>query len=114
VTHPMSEDGEEKSADFSGLAQRPSIAEWHAIEGNVFEGNTCIFTHGADGKPGKKEIQRARLAAAAPALLSLVKLFERSLVYYIRKDRSDGDEEGARMKTATLNQVRAALSKAKA
>lgn len=65
----------------------------------------------------------ARLIAAAPTmyaeitrlrrvnagLVELLKLFERSIDYEIRKSRGNGDDEGVRMKTFTLNQVRAAL-----
>lgn len=45
-------------------------------------------------------------------LLDQVKLLERSLLYEIRKDESVGDDEGARMKSATLASVRATIAKA--
>lgn len=56
--------------------------------------------------------EHARLIAAAPELLDWVKLFERSLVYEIAKSQKAGDDEGARLKTVTLNLVRATIAKA--
>lgn len=53
-----------------------------------------------------------RLIAAAPDLLELAKLFERSVLHYIALDMHIGDEEGARMKTVTLNMVRAVIARA--
>jgi hypothetical protein len=52
-----------------------------------------------------------RLIAAAPELLDLAKLLERSLVYEIRKSEKEGDDEGARMKMLTLAEVRRVISK---
>jgi hypothetical protein len=54
----------------------------------------------------------ASLIAAAPDLLELARLFQASVEYEIKKSRAAGDEEGARLKTITLNMIRAALSKA--
>lgn len=52
--------------------------------------------------------QRAKLFAAAPELLDQAELFARTLEYLIKRDRNNGDEEGANLKTTTLyilNQV---------
>jgi len=54
----------------------------------------------------------AKLFAAAPDLLEQTKLLERSLLYQIGVNRSEGDDEGARMKTLTLHFVRQAIAKA--
>ncbi len=54
----------------------------------------------------------ARLIAAAPDLLKLAKLLERSLVYEIKKSDREGDEEGARLKFFTLAEVREVIAKA--
>jgi hypothetical protein len=45
-------------------------------------------------------------------LLEIAKLFERSLDFEIRRNRGEGDEEGARLKIVTLNLVREAIKKA--
>jgi hypothetical protein len=42
-------------------------------------------------------------------LVSLAQLFEQAVEYQIKVDLANGDDEGARMKTATLNQIRTAL-----
>lgn len=70
-----------------------------AVPLNRYSGNT---QHEAD----------ARLISAAPDLLEMTKLLERFLVYELKKDA--GDDEGARLKTVTLNLCRAAIAKAKA
>lgn len=54
----------------------------------------------------------AHLVAAAPDLLEMVKLLEKSLEYYIAIDQRAGDEDSARAKTITLNIVRVSISKA--
>jgi len=54
----------------------------------------------------------ARLIAAAPELYEMTKLLEQLVEYEIRRDAARDDDEGARLKTATLNRVRAALAKA--
>ena len=54
----------------------------------------------------------AKLLAAAPDLLEQTKLLERSLLYQISVNSSDGDDEGARLKTGTLHFVRKAIAKA--
>ena len=46
-----------------------------------------------------------RLIAAAPDLLELAKLFEKSIRYQIQVVGKRGDHEGARMMTVTLNTV---------
>ena len=45
-------------------------------------------------------------------LLEMTRLLERSLIYEIKKNTTEGDKEGAKLKTITLNLVRAALAKA--
>ena len=60
----------------------------------------------------KTDEANARLISAAPEMLDLLNLFERSVEYEIRSSRTDGDEEGARMKTITLNLIRACITKA--
>lgn len=56
----------------------------------------------------------ASLHKAAPELLKLVRLFEKTVEYYIRKNEADGDDEGARMKIGTLNTIRATIAEATA
>lgn len=55
--------------------------------------------------------RNAAVMAAGPAMVELIQLFERSIVYEISKDKKSGDDEGARMKTITLNMVRALLAR---
>jgi hypothetical protein len=54
----------------------------------------------------------AALIVAAPDLLEMTKLLERSLVYEIKKSEREGDDEGARLKSFTLAQCRAVINKA--
>ena len=54
----------------------------------------------------------AHLIAAAPGLYEAAKLFEKTILYEIARSQSDGDEEGARMKTVSLNVLRETLAKA--
>lgn len=56
----------------------------------------------------------ARLIAAAPELLDVARLLERTIIYEIGKDGRAGDDESARSKTLTLNYVRAVIAKATA
>jgi len=52
-------------------------------------------------------------SAAAPRghteLLEIARLFERTIEWEIKRSLRDGDDEGARLKIATLNQVLAAI-----
>lgn len=57
-----------------------------------------------------REIKRLRLVNAE--LSELATLFAKTVEYYIKIDLAHGDDEGARLKTATLNRIRAALAKA--
>ena len=45
-------------------------------------------------------------------LVALAKQFERVAEYEIRRAQKDGDDEGVRLRTVTLNMIRAALDKA--
>lgn len=49
---------------------------------------------------------------AHAALLEMAKLLERTAKFEIRNRQRDGDDEGARMMTITLNMVRAGIAKA--
>lgn len=60
----------------------------------------------------EEALANANLISSAPDLYDLVKLFQRSVEYEIRRSEKDGDREGARLKTVTLNLIRAALAKA--
>ena len=87
-------------------------------------GQTILGIGEADGAEGITDAQfglwrdgaereaNARLIAAAPELFELVKLFERTIEYEIRKSSLAGDDEGARMKAVTLGMVREVLAKA--
>lgn len=46
-------------------------------------------------------------------LVGVVKLFESVILYEINKAEHEGDDEGARLKTVTLNMCRDLLAKAK-
>lgn len=59
-----------------------------------------------------KHHRQTILHEAAPAMLELVKLFERSVQYEIKGSLKDGDVEGARMKTITLNMIRDGIANA--
>lgn len=63
-------------------------------------------------RPAAQLFADAKLIAAAPKLLDLAQLFARSVEYEIARSRNEGDEEGARMKTITLNLIRAATTEA--
>lgn len=52
----------------------------------------------------------ARLNIAQEALLEMAKLFEKTAEYEIRRSEQEGDDEGARMKTLTLNLIRQAIA----
>ena len=65
-------------------------------------------------KQRHREIEAALATLrAAPALVEMAKLFERSIVYEIKRSERDGDDEGARLKSFTLAEVRAAIAAAK-
>lgn len=64
-------------------------------------------------RPGLQHQAHAHLISAAPELQEQVELFERSLVYEIKKSELNGDDEGARLKTLTLNLVRDVLAKSR-
>lgn len=59
-----------------------------------------------------EEAEITRRLRAHDELLDIARLFERSLVYQIGVDRSNGDDEGANMKLPTLETVRAAIASA--
>jgi hypothetical protein len=42
-------------------------------------------------------------------LLEVAELFEKAILFEISKSHREGDDEGARMKTITLNMVRDAI-----
>lgn len=54
----------------------------------------------------------AHLFAAAPDLLASVKLFRDTIEYLIKADRVAGDDEGARLKSFTLESVKDLIAKA--
>lgn len=67
------------------------------------------------GAVERAEIAESRLEtlhAAAPELLALVKQFRDTCEYYIKQDRTNGDHEGARLKTLTLMLCDGAIAKA--
>lgn len=66
-----------------------------------------------DGTSEKQADADGYLIAASPDLYGVAELFKQSLEYMIARDERDGDDEGARLKTATLREVRAALTKAR-
>lgn len=55
----------------------------------------------------------ARLFAAAPDLLALAEMFEKTVAYYAGIDRKNGDDEGARLKTLTLYGIKETIAMAK-
>lgn len=56
-------------------------------------------------------IANACLIAAAPDMLAQCKLFEQTILHYIDVDRQSGDEEGANLKTISLNILRGVVAK---
>lgn len=68
------------------------------------------IAHVGDCGPNWKA--NARLIAAAPELLEQCRLFKRALEYQIRASRGAGDDEGAKLKTLTLNLLLEDLAKA--
>lgn len=66
-------------------------------------------------RPPEEDLANARLIVHAvnahAELLEIAKLFERTIIYEIKKSKTDGDDEDARLETATLNVVRHAISK---
>jgi hypothetical protein len=93
-------------------------APWHigANEAYVFpDGHGLTVSHVASTIGSDRSIEEqkanARLIAAAPDLHALVRQFERTVEYLITKDRHKDDEEGARLKTFTLNLIRDVLAK---
>lgn len=54
----------------------------------------------------------AHLISAAPDLLTLAILFRDAIKWEIANSRREGDDEGARLKTITLNLVGQAIAKA--
>ena len=65
-----------------------------------------------DERPEDETAANASLITAAPELLEQAKLLGKILVYYIKKDRTNGDEEGARLKSVTLRICHEAIAKA--
>jgi hypothetical protein len=53
-----------------------------------------------------------RLIAAAPELLQMARDFYSTILYYIKVDEKNGDDEGVRLKTVTANIVGDLIAKA--
>lgn len=68
---------------------------------------------GKGTKMTKMKLRPEPLAAAAPDLYRMTELLERFLVYEIRRSDLDGDDEGANLKSFTLQEVRCVLAKAR-
>lgn len=51
------------------------------------------------------------LRADYEALVALVRMFEKSVIYEISKSRRSGDDEGASLKALTLSVIQSALAK---
>lgn len=97
-----------------GIADQANVFSKHEVAGEpAFICDTLGV--GNDNEP-KLPQRRANafLIAEAPELLELVKLFAESVEYQIRVDRTDAgrDEEGARLKTITLNLIRESIARA--
>lgn len=95
---------------------RAKHTPWRAHENEVLGvGEIVIADVAVDINTSLAQAKRhARLIAAAPELLEMTKLLERSIVYEIKKSEREGDDEGARCKFITLAQARAAIAKAEA
>lgn len=68
----------------------------------------------SDNTSGERNLADGTLMAAAPDLFELAKLFARSIEYEIKRSEKNGDDEGARLKTITLNLVLETIAKASA
>jgi hypothetical protein len=99
-------------AEHGGISDQANVFSDHETDGEpTFIADTLPID---DEVPIEQRRANAFLIAAAPELLDLVKLFEKSVKYYVGIDRSDAgrDEEGARAKTITLNLIRQVIAKA--
>jgi hypothetical protein len=99
-------------AEHGGISDQANVFSEHETDGEpTFIADTLPID---DEVPLDQRRANALLIAAAPELLEMAKLFEKSVEYQIRVARTDAgsDEEGARLKTITLNLIREAISKA--
>jgi hypothetical protein len=97
-----------------GVVDQANVFSEHEIGGEpAFICDTLGVGNDNEPKLSQRKAN-AFLIAAALDLLGLAKQFEKSVEYEIRVDRSDAgrDEEGARLKTITLNLIREAIAKA--
>lgn len=94
----------------------------HWVEGSIYDGFAASIA-GRVEAPGNADRETKTLAfvrtlgdaclfAAAADLLEQAKLFVRTIDYQVKKDTAAGDDEGARLKTATRNIVQAVIDKA--
>lgn len=55
-------------------------------------------------------ISLANALAAAAALVRMAELFERTVLYEIKRSSNEGDDEGVRLKLIILAEIRAVLA----
>lgn len=86
---------------------------WKTAGSDAVWGTTQIIER-ADGSgfTANCTADEARLIAATPELLEQARLFEKVIEYQIRVSEKKGDDEGARLQSFTLHQLREVLVKA--
>jgi len=98
------------TAEHGGVSDQANVFSDHETDGEpTFIADTLPLD---DEVPLEQRRANAFLISAAPDLLELAKQFKATAEYYIRESRKSSDEEGARLKTVTLNMINAAIAKA--
>lgn len=112
TTEPAANQNKRRALDAQFVGQT-NAAAMKALGDNTARRKWADSKHGSPVTTNLLCAEIARLNIAQEALLEQMKLFESVVEYEIRKSEREGDTEGARLKTLTLNLIRDAVSKAK-